>query len=96
MLCHTPVTHYVLLVTHYVSLYKEEYLSMTLEEKRDRDTVRELARQVVELASSDEYEARRKRWRDVNALRKPDRLLLGACAGLSSDPTAVQVALWLP
>lgn len=46
---------------------------MTLEEKRDRDTVRELARQVVELASSDEYEARRKRWRDVNALRKPDR-----------------------
>ncbi len=46
---------------------------MTLEEKQDRDTVRELARQVVELASSDEYEARRKRWRDVNALRKPDR-----------------------
>jgi len=46
---------------------------MTLEQKRDQDIVRELARQVVELASSDEYEARRKRWRDVNALRKPDR-----------------------
>ena len=46
---------------------------MTLERIRDRDTVRGLARQVVELASSDEYEARRKRWRDVNALRKPDR-----------------------
>ena len=46
---------------------------MTLEEKRDRDTVRELARQVMALATSDEYEARRKRWRDVNALRKPDR-----------------------
>lgn len=46
---------------------------MTLDEKRDRNTVRELASQIVELASSDEYEARRKRWRDVNALRKPDR-----------------------
>ena len=46
---------------------------MTLEQTRDRDTIRELAQQVVELALSDEYEARRKRWRDVNALRKPDR-----------------------
>lgn len=46
---------------------------MTLEQMRDRDAVRELARQVVELAKSKEYEARRKRWRDVNALRKPDR-----------------------
>jgi hypothetical protein len=46
---------------------------MTLEQTRDRDTVRKLAEQVVELALSDEYEARRKRWRDVNALRKPDR-----------------------
>jgi hypothetical protein len=46
---------------------------MTIEEKQDLDTVRELARQVVELATSDEYELRRKRWRDVNALRKPDR-----------------------
>ena len=44
---------------------------MTFEQQRN--TVRALARQVVELAKSDEYEARRKRWRDVNALRKPDR-----------------------
>lgn len=46
---------------------------MTIGQKKERDTVRELARQVGELASSDEYETRRKRWRDVNALRKPDR-----------------------
>jgi hypothetical protein len=46
---------------------------MTVEQKRDQDIVRQLAQKVVELASSDEYEARRKRWRDVNALRKPDR-----------------------
>jgi hypothetical protein len=46
---------------------------MTLEQTRDHDTVRKLAEQVVELALSDEYEARRKRWRDVNGLRKPDR-----------------------
>ena len=38
-----------------------------------RDTVRELARKVQALATSDEYETRRRRWRDVNALRKPDR-----------------------
>ncbi|MBI1927198.1 hypothetical protein HYR99_23515 [Candidatus Poribacteria bacterium] len=46
---------------------------MTLKQTRDRDTIRELARQVVGLASSKEYEARRQRWRDVNALCKPDR-----------------------
>ena len=46
---------------------------MNLEQRRDRDTVRELAKKVVTLAASDEYDARRKRWRDVNALRKPDR-----------------------
>ena len=46
---------------------------MTLEQQKDRETVLELARQVVELAKSDEYEARRKRWRDINGLRKPDR-----------------------
>ncbi|HIE28730.1 TPA: hypothetical protein EYP66_15735 [Candidatus Poribacteria bacterium] len=46
---------------------------MTLEQERDYDTVRQLAEQIVALATSDEYEARRKRWRDVNALRKPDR-----------------------
>ncbi|MBD3184023.1 hypothetical protein GF312_17195, partial [Candidatus Poribacteria bacterium] len=46
---------------------------MTIEEKKDREIVRNLAAQIVELAESDEYEKRRKRWRDVNALRKPDR-----------------------
>lgn len=35
--------------------------------------VRELARRVMELACSEEYEVRRKRWRDVNGLRRPDR-----------------------
>ena len=40
---------------------------------RDLTIVRDLARQCVELASSDDYEARRQRWRDVNELRKPDR-----------------------
>ena len=40
---------------------------------RERETVRELARNVIERASSGEYEVRRKRWRDVNALRRPDR-----------------------
>ncbi len=39
----------------------------------DRDRVRDLARQVFELAASDEYEARRRRWRDVNERRTPDR-----------------------
>jgi len=40
---------------------------------RDREEVRELAHQVGMLASSDEYEARRERWRAVNSLREPDR-----------------------
>lgn len=35
--------------------------------------IRELATRVAALAHSDEYETRRRRWRDVNALRKPDR-----------------------
>ena len=35
--------------------------------------VRELACRAMELASSDQYEARRRRWRDVNERRKPDR-----------------------
>ena len=41
--------------------------------REQRDIVRELGRKVQALALSDEYEARRRRWRDVNALRKPDR-----------------------
>ena len=39
----------------------------------DVQTVRQLAEQVMALATSDEYDARRRRWRDVNERRKPDR-----------------------
>ncbi|HOS91863.1 MAG TPA: hypothetical protein PLD23_04850 [Armatimonadota bacterium] len=40
---------------------------------QERSLVRELASQVAMLANSDEYETRRRRWRDVNAMRRPDR-----------------------
>jgi hypothetical protein len=40
---------------------------------KDVQVVRELARRSFELASSEEYEARRRRWRDVNERRRPDR-----------------------
>ncbi len=40
---------------------------------KDITLIRELARQCVEIASSEEYEVRRRRWRDVNELRRPDR-----------------------
>lgn len=40
----------------------------------ERDYVRGLARQVAELASSPGNEAVKKRWRDVNSRRKPDRV----------------------
>ena len=39
----------------------------------DVTIVRDLARKCMALASSEEYEIRRRRWRDVNGLRKPDR-----------------------
>ena len=35
--------------------------------------VRDLAARVMERAQSEEYERRRRRWRDVNELRRPDR-----------------------
>ena len=35
--------------------------------------VRDMAKRVMELASSDEFEARRRRFRDVNSRRNPDR-----------------------
>ena len=38
-----------------------------------RDVVRELARRAAEIAREPRIEAIRRRWRDVNALRKPDR-----------------------
>ena len=37
------------------------------------ETIRELGRKVREIADSVENEASKRRWRDVNALRKPDR-----------------------
>jgi hypothetical protein len=40
---------------------------------QERDTVRELARQVAEIAAAPENEAIRRRWRGVNALGTPDR-----------------------
>ncbi|MBN2389112.1 MAG: hypothetical protein JXR84_00215 [Anaerolineae bacterium] len=41
--------------------------------QQERDYIRELARRVAEIAASDENATIQKRWRDVNALRKPDR-----------------------
>ena len=41
--------------------------------RKDVHLVRELARRCVELASSEEYEARRRRWRAANERRKGDR-----------------------
>ncbi|HRU04398.1 MAG TPA: hypothetical protein P5137_01325 [Candidatus Brocadiia bacterium] len=46
---------------------------MTNQMRRERDVVRELARQVAEIANSAENAAAERRWRDTNALRKPDR-----------------------
>jgi hypothetical protein len=42
-------------------------------EQRSRNTIRDLARRVAEIAASQEQSVRRKRWRDVNSLRRPDR-----------------------
>lgn len=39
----------------------------------ERDYVRDLARRVAEIAASPENELVHRRWRDVNALRRPDR-----------------------
>ncbi|MCC6446347.1 MAG: hypothetical protein IT210_23205 [Armatimonadetes bacterium] len=40
---------------------------------QERHYIRELARQVAEIAASEENRKIEQRWRDVNALRKPDR-----------------------
>ena len=45
----------------------------------ERDYVRQLARSVAEISASPENEKRKKRWRDVNALRKPDRAPVWCC-----------------
>lgn len=44
-----------------------------IETIKERDLVRELARRVAEITAEPRMEAIRKRWCDVNALRKPDR-----------------------
>ncbi|MHC4916410.1 MAG: uroporphyrinogen decarboxylase/cobalamine-independent methonine synthase family protein, partial [Planctomycetota bacterium] len=44
-----------------------------MSEAEEKSLVRDLARRVAEIAASDGMEAIRRRWRDVNALRKPDR-----------------------
>ena len=41
--------------------------------QNERNTVRELAREVAELAHSPENAYRRQLWRDVNSLRRPER-----------------------
>lgn len=41
--------------------------------KQEREFVRDLARRVAEIGASEENEHIKKRWRDVNALRRPDR-----------------------
>ncbi len=41
--------------------------------RRERDLVRRLAGEVARIAAEPRMDAIRKRWRDVNALRKPDR-----------------------
>lgn len=40
---------------------------------RERECVRDLAKQYAEIAASDEQQLIHRRWKDVNALRKPDR-----------------------
>lgn len=50
---------------------------MIVEEQRDY--VRDLARQVAEIAASERNQRAIKRWRDVNALRKPDRAPVWCC-----------------
>jgi hypothetical protein len=46
---------------------------MTTQTLEARNTIRELARRVAELAHSDEYARRRRLWQDVNSLRRPER-----------------------
>ncbi len=45
----------------------------------ERECVRDLARRVAEIAASPKNEIIKKRWRDVNALRRPDRAPVWCC-----------------
>ena len=76
---------------------------MAAQRAKQRDCVRELARRVAEIAASDENGRIKQRWRDVNALRRPDRPpvwcrpvgawaeLLPESALLCSDPPLRQI-----
>ena len=55
---------------------------------QQRESVRDLARRVAELAASPEYEQRRRRWRDVNGLRRPDKMLTHFQLFLKMKPDA--------
>ncbi len=46
---------------------------MSTEDTRGRNAVRDLARQIAEIANSNENRAKTRRWSDVNSLRFPDR-----------------------
>lgn len=71
-------------------------MSTTTDDKKGRDTVRELARKVAELAHTTENAMRLKRWCDVHSLRKPDRppvtCNLGSGAWDESLPRSTVVA----
>lgn len=77
---------------------------MAAKDMRGRDTVRELARQMAELANSAENARRLKRWCAVNSLRKTDRPpvvchpgvgawdeLLSCASLVASDPDLVTI-----
>jgi hypothetical protein len=66
----------------------------------ERSYVRELARQVAEIAASAENEAICRRWRDANALRRPDRAPVwcrpvGAWAELLPEESLRSADPWL-
>jgi hypothetical protein len=46
---------------------------MIVTQQQERDYIRKLVRRVAEIAASDENAAIQQRWRDVNALHRPDR-----------------------
>jgi len=66
----------------------------------ERETVRAMARRVAEIAASLENETIKQRWRDVNALRKPDRAPVwcrpvGAWPELLPEESLVSADPWL-